>query len=70
MEEKTNLLNLMRFWLAGTFIIVFSAVTVYIGLFTNRNPWVALRAGFPIWGITGVLCVAWYFVYRWYLNRD
>ncbi len=70
MEEKVSLLNLFRFWLFGTFVIVFSAITMYIGLFTNRDPWLALRAGFPIWGITGALCVVWYFGYKWFLNRE
>ena len=69
MDEKGNLMNLMRFWLFGMFIIVFVAITMYIGLFTDRNPWVALRAGFPIWGITGALCVVWYYGYKWYLGR-
>lgn len=70
MDDKSNLMNLMRFWLFGTFLIVFVAITMYIGLFTNRNPWVALRAGFPIWGITGLLCAIWYYGYKWYLNRQ
>lgn len=68
-EKKKKLLNLMRFWLFGTFVIVWAAVTAYIGLFTNRNAWVAIKAGFPIWGITGVLCIVWYFAYRWWLGR-
>ena len=70
MDQKTALLNLFRFWLFGTFVIVFSAITMYIGLFSDRNPWVALQAGFPIWGITAALCVVWYYAYRWYLNRQ
>jgi len=70
MENKEKLLNLMRFWLFGTFVIVFAAITTYIGLFTNRNAWLALRAGFPIWGITAVLCIIWYYGYKWYLNRQ
>ncbi len=69
MEDKQNLINLMRFWLFGTFVIVFVAITLYIGLFTSRNAWMALRAGFPIWGITAVACVVWYYGYKWYLNR-
>ena len=68
-EEKQKLLNLMRFWLFCTFAIVWSAITAYIGLFTDRNAWVAIKAGFPIWGITGVLCIVWYFMYRWWLGR-
>jgi len=65
--SKLSLLKLMRFWLFGTFIIVFAAVTVYIGLFASWST--ALVKGLPIWGLTAVLCVLWYFVYQWYLNR-
>ena len=70
MDDKVKLMNLMRFWLFGTFLIVFVSMTMYIGLFTDRNPWVALRAGLPIWGITGVVCVVWYLGYKWYLDRQ
>ncbi len=68
--RKTKLLNLMRFWLFGTFVIVWTAITAYIGLFTNRDWWTAIRAGFPIWGIVALLCVVSYFVYRWMLGRQ
>jgi hypothetical protein len=67
--DKTKLLNLMRFWLFGTFIIVFAAVTVYILAVTGADWMKVLSAGLPIWGLTAVLCVIWYFVYQWYLNR-
>ena len=67
--EKTKLLNLMRFWLFGTFVIVWDQVTAYIGLFTDQNALVAIKAGFPIWGITGVLCIVWYLFYRWWMGR-
>jgi hypothetical protein len=65
--DKTKLLNLMRFWLFGTFIIVFAAITVYIGLFVGWQS--ALTRGLPIWGVTAVLCVVWYFAYAWWLGR-
>jgi len=65
--DKKSLMALMRFWLFGTFVIVFAAVTVYLGIYTSWSQ--ALLQGLPIWGLTGVLCVIWYFVYRWYLNR-
>lgn len=68
-EDKSKLLNLMKFWLFGTFVIVWAAVTAYIGMFTNRDWWAAIQAGFPIWGITGVLTIIWYFFYRWLLSR-
>ena len=69
MDNKEKLLNLMRFWLFGTFAIVFAAVTAYIGIFTNRDWWMAIKAGVPIWGLTAVLTVIWYYAYKWYLNR-
>ena len=36
-ESQVKLLNLMRFWLFGTFVIVWAAITTYIGLFTKRG---------------------------------
>jgi uncharacterized RDD family membrane protein YckC len=68
-EDKVKLLNLMRFWLFGTFVIVWAAITGYIGLFTDRNWWAAIKAGFPIWGIVAGLCIVWYFAYRFWLVR-
>ena len=75
-NENEKLLNLMRFWLFGTFIIVFAAITIYLGSVAGSiagrqtvNPLLALRAGWPIWVVTGVLCVATYYGYKWYLGR-
>lgn len=68
-EENFSLLALMRFWLFGTFLIVWAALTIFIGLFTDRDWFLAIRAGFPIWGIVGALCIVWYFVYKFYLDR-
>ena len=65
--NDTKLLGLMRYWLLGTFIIVFVAITAYIGLYGGFQN--ALISGLPIWGITGVLCVVFYFGYKWYLTR-
>ena len=69
-ERKTKLLNLFRFWLFGTFVIVWAALTMYIGLFTNKDWVAAIRAGLPIWGTVAVLCVVWYFVYKTWLKRQ
>jgi len=66
-SDKSKLLDLFRFWCFGTFIIIFAAVTVYIGLFVSWSE--ALSRGLPIWGLAAVLCLLWYFIYRWYLNR-
>ncbi len=68
-DQNKKLLNLMRFWLFSTFLIVWVAITVYIGLFTNKDWWLAIKSGFPIWAIVGVLCVIWYFVYKYLLMR-
>jgi len=68
-EDKTKLLNLMRFWLFGTFIIVWAAITLYIGLFTDQDWILALRAGLPIWGTIGVICIVFYFGYKMWLGR-
>jgi hypothetical protein len=59
----------MRFWLIGTFLIVFAAVTVYIGLFVGGDWNWAVRAGFPIWGTVGLLCLVWYFMYKFIIGR-
>jgi len=69
-ERKTKLLNLFRFWLFGTFVIVWAALTMYIGLFTSQDWMAAIMAGFPIWGTVAVLCVVWYFVYQTWLKRQ
>lgn len=68
-EQNVKLLKLMRFWLFGTFVIVLAAITGYIGLFTNRDWLAAFKAGFPIWGITAVLCIVWYVGYSLWLKR-
>ena len=35
--DKKNLLGLMRYWLFGTFVIVFAAVTIYFQKLTGTN---------------------------------
>ena len=69
-QSKTKRLNLMRYWLFGTFVIVFAAVTTYVGLFTDRNALVALKAGLPIWGIVGVACIVIYYGYKMLYLKD
>ena len=69
MEDNKKLLNLMKFWLFSTFIIVFVAVNIYAGLFANQNWMLAITKTFPIWGITAALCIIWFFVYKAILNR-
>ena len=71
MEENNKKLNLMRFWLFGTFIIIWAAVSVYLGgvlglgtrIFGELNFWIAFV-------VTAVLCVIWYYLYKWILGRQ
>jgi hypothetical protein len=67
-DAKEKRLKLMRFWLFGSFVIIWAAVTAYIGLFTG-NPLGAIMVGFPIWGVAAVTAIVLYFVYKAILNR-
>ncbi len=68
--DKEKMLGLMRFWLFGTFLIVLVAVTLYMGvgvgvgtaLFSQARYWIAVL-------VAAVLCVIWYYIYKWYLDR-
>ncbi len=70
MNDKEKMLDLMRFWLFGTFLIIVIAATVYAGgalglgmfIFRELYYWLAVV-------ITGVLCMVWFYAYEWYLNR-
>jgi hypothetical protein len=67
--EKNRLLGLMRFWLIGTFLIICAATTTYMVVLTGRAWLVAFQISYPVWGITAILCVAWYYIYKLYLKR-
>jgi|JXWU01.1.fsa_nt_gb hypothetical protein len=67
--EKNKLLSLMRFWLLGTFLIVLVATSVYVELFTHQSLLVSIESSFPVWGITALLCIVWYYIYKLYLRR-
>lgn len=61
-------LKLMRFWLFGTFVIVFAAATVFVGQFTG----LAILADWRYWVsmiVTAALCVAAFYVYKAILNK-
>jgi hypothetical protein len=70
MEDQEKMLKLMRFWLFGTFIIIFVAVTIYVGgalglgllILRQLNYWLAVL-------ITAALCVLWYYIYKWYIEK-
>ncbi len=67
--DKQKMLKLMRFWLFGTFIIVFTAVTLYAGLwagtaiFGQMNYWLIIA-------LTAILCVVIYYIYKGYLDKQ
>jgi hypothetical protein len=69
MDAKQRRLKLMRFWLFGSVLIVWAAVTAYIGLFTG-NPMGAVVASLPMTSIVAVAAVILYFVYRVWVNRQ
>ena len=61
-------LKLMRFWLFGTFVIVFTAATVFVGQFTG----LAIFSDWRYWVsmiVTAVLCVGAFFVYKSILDK-
>ena len=68
-DKKQNLLQLMRFWLFGTFLIVTIATFAYMYIFAMGNIGQVLRNGWPMWLITLGLCVLAYFGYMFYLKR-
>ncbi len=69
MEEHKKAMKLFAFWLFGTVMIVFAAITAYIFLFTGGTMWEAVKAGFPIWGITLLAAVILYAGYYFYTGR-
>jgi len=75
-QEKTKRLNLMRYWLFGTFVIVFAALTTYTGMLGIGmqallvGP-VVLGIPVPIWAIVGLLCIITFYGYKFlYLKRQ
>ena len=71
LSGNEKLLNLMRFWLFGTFVMISAATTTGAWLFSiaDPDPLTALRVSWPGWAVTAVLCVATYYGYKWYLGR-
>ena len=70
--EKQKMLNLMKFWLFGTFLIIWVAATIYLGgalglglgvLFSLPKYWISVL-------LAAVLSVISYYIYKWYLDRQ
>jgi hypothetical protein len=68
--DKAKLLKLMRFWLFGTFIIIFATATVYTGgvlkvgleILKTWQYWVAML-------IAAALSVGSFYLYKWWLEK-
>jgi hypothetical protein len=68
-DSKQKSLKLLGYWLFSTVVIVFGAITAYIGLFVrqfNGSMMEVMRAGFPIWGITAAAAILIYVGYYFY----
>ena len=70
-EEPKKGVKLLAFWLFGTVVIVFAAITAYIMMFVGPmgGIFAAIKAGFPIWGITALAAVVIYAGYYLYNKR-
>ena len=67
--ENDKLLNLMRFWIFGTVVIVLVAVTLFAGMIVGLEIFGELLYWLIVI-ITVVLGVIWYYGYKWYQNRQ
>jgi hypothetical protein len=69
-DKSVALLNLMRYWLFGTFAIVSAAVYTYAYMFTEDNDFLeAFKNVSPVLGALAVLCFLTYLGYWWYITR-
>ncbi len=71
-EEKQKVLKLVAFWMFGTVMIVFAAITAYIFLFTGGSMGMgaAIRSGLPIWGTTALAAIIIFAVYYFLSARQ
>jgi len=68
-DDKEKSGKLLAFWLFGTVLIVFGAITSYIALIARpfgATMMDVMKLGFPIWGITAVAAVIIYVGYHFY----
>ena len=72
-EDAVKRLNLMRFWLFGTFMIVWAATLAFTYMWIvplGADFGDVVRAAAPVWVATAVLAVVWYLGYKWWLGRS
>ena len=69
--DKKKQLAMMRFWLFGTFVIIFAAVTIYLGGALGIGVMIVQTVQFWLaFVIAAVLTVVMYFVYKAILDRQ
>ncbi len=68
--EKEKMLNLMRFWLFGTFLIIWVAATLYLGVVVGLGSLLSMSAYWISILLAAVFCVISYYIYKWYLDKQ
>ncbi|MCD6402185.1 MAG: hypothetical protein J7L73_09680, partial [Anaerolineales bacterium] len=69
MKDPDKMLKLMKFWLFGTFVIIFAAAAVYVGGVLGTG--LLILGQWRFWAamlIAAVLCIAWYYIYKSYIT--
>lgn len=56
-EDRKKAMKLLAFWLFGTVVIVFAAITAYITMIAGGNIGTAISQSWPIWGITALAAI-------------
>lgn len=64
------MLNLMRFWLFGTFLIIWVAATLYLGVVVGLGSLLSMSAYWISILLAAVFCVISYYIYKWYLDKQ
>jgi hypothetical protein len=74
-EERIKSVRLMAYWMVGTVLIVFAAITAYTYLWVRpfmglgAGFGTVLRTGFPIWGATALAAIIIFAGYYFYTKR-
>ena len=71
-EQRQRGMRLLAYWLFSTELVVFAALTTYIALWTRpagATTWTIIKAGFPIWGIVGLVAIVIYVGYYFYVRQ-
>lgn len=71
MNDNEKMLKLMRFWLFGTFLIVFVAALVYVGGALGLGLMILGQVRFwLVFVVAAILCVVAYYIYKGYLEKN